>query len=200
MKWILVISALLIIFWSFTRAPKRVITSNNKDGAVIETTTPSPAATGYVEPVAGFKQRATKKLFGTYVTPQHSPVQPERFMGYHTGVDAEYGDVTGTVPVMAIAEGKVIYSKWVSGYGGVIVIQHPEFLGLYGHVVSSVNVGQEVKRGQQIAVLGKAYSVETDGERKHLHLGIIKGNHLNLLGYVQDKSLLSQWIDPMTLF
>ena len=34
-------------------------------------------------------QRITKKPFGIFVSPSHSPIQPEKFMGYHTGTDFE---------------------------------------------------------------------------------------------------------------
>ncbi|MDP1845177.1 MAG: hypothetical protein Q8L09_00330 [Candidatus Moranbacteria bacterium] len=44
--------------------------------------------------------------------------------------------------------------------------------------------------------MGKAYGAETDGERKHLHLGIHKGAGVNILGYVQSKAELSGWLDP----
>lgn len=47
-----------------------------------------------VLPIAEFEKRITKKPFGIYITPQNSPVQPERFTGYHTGVDVEYEDIT----------------------------------------------------------------------------------------------------------
>ncbi len=155
---------------------------------------------GLAEPVAEFKQRITKKFFGTYVTPQHSPVKQERFTGYHTGVDVEYGDVNGEVKVMAIDSGKVIMAGPVNGYGQVVVIQHQRYLSLYGHVVPSVKVGQIVAKGEEIAILGKAYSSETGGERKHLHLGIIKGQKIDYRGYVQQYNALSGWIDPLSLF
>ncbi|PIX12305.1 hypothetical protein COZ73_00470 [Candidatus Falkowbacteria bacterium CG_4_8_14_3_um_filter_36_11] len=90
-----------------------------------------------VFPVAEFKSRITKKPFGIYITPKTSPVQPERFQGYHIGVDVEYGDATGTVPVMAIADGQVVFSGWVSGYGGIVIIKHlinnQNYLVLYRH-------------------------------------------------------------------
>ncbi|HSX28782.1 MAG TPA: M23 family metallopeptidase [Candidatus Saccharimonadales bacterium] len=171
-------------------------------------TTPTPApqpAPELAEPIAQFKARITKKMFGTYVTPQNSPVQPERFQGYHNGVDVEYGDVTGDVPVYAITAGTVTYANWVSGYGGVIVVRYQisgaPHLVLYGHlnVASLAAVGAQVTRGQQIGKLGVAYSHETDGERRHLHFAVLAGTTLDLRGYVQAKSQLSGWIDPLTL-
>ena len=41
--------------------------------------------------------RITKKPFGIFITTQNSPVQPERFSGYHTGVDVEYKDAEGRI-------------------------------------------------------------------------------------------------------
>ncbi len=178
--------------------------SEVRNGVVISsypTLTPTlEMKNGLAEPVAEFKKRITKKFFGTYVTPQNSPVKPERFTGYHTGVDVEYGDVSGQVKVMAIDSGKVIMAGPVGGYGQVVVIQHQRYLSLYGHVVPSVKVGQVVAKGEKIAILGKAYSSETGGERKHLHLGIINGLKIDYRGYVQNYNELSGWINPMDLF
>src|SRR5947209_4518700 len=62
-------------------------------------TAPATKASTLHEPVVGFLSRVTKKPFGIYVNPANSPVQPERFSGYHTGADAEYGEVSADVPV-----------------------------------------------------------------------------------------------------
>ena len=73
---------------------------------------------------------------------------------------------------------------------------------VYGHLrLSSITapVGQDLAAGEQIGVLGTGYSTETDGERKHLHLGIHKGTALNSSGYVATSQQLSGWIDPLTL-
>lgn len=171
------------------------------------TTTPSAVPnTALAYPIGDFKHRITKKFFGTYVTPNNSPVQPEKFTGYHTGVDVEYTDIDTDVPVYAIADGTVLLARWASGYGGVIAIQHTingqPVIAIYGHVNPSQlpKVGAKVTKGQQIGILGKGYSNETDGERKHLHFGLVKGTTVNLLGYVPNKSQLSAWIDPLTVF
>ncbi|MEK7138257.1 MAG: M23 family metallopeptidase [Patescibacteria group bacterium] len=153
--------------------------------------------------------RVTKKPFGLYATPDNSPVQPEKFTGYHTGVDFETtpAEANIAIPVPALCDGKLLLKKYTTGYGGVVV-QSCTLAGqavtvIYGHVkLSSVTatVGQELKRGDIIGILGKGYSTETDGERKHLHLGIHKGTTINILGYVQKKSDLSAWLDPMKFF
>ncbi|MDF1498626.1 MAG: hypothetical protein P1P85_04740 [Patescibacteria group bacterium] len=69
---------------------------------------------------------------------------------------------------------------------------------IYGHIrLSSVekNVRDEFIAGEKLGVLGKGYRSETDGERKHLHLSIHKGSELNILGYIQIKQELENWID-----
>ena len=156
-------------------------------------------------PIAQFEQRITKKPFGIYITPQNSPVMPERFTGYHTGDDAEYGDVAGNVPVYAVYSGQIVLSEWVSGYGGTIVlhavINGEDLYILYGHLNPSslTPVNSNVTKGEQIAILGQGYTQETDGERKHLHFSIHKGS-LDLRGYVQSQSELSGWYDPLEFY
>lgn len=157
-------------------------------------------------PIADFEKRITKKIFGQYITKENSPVQPERFSGYHTGVDVEYGDVTGDVEVQSISDGTIIISRWVSGYGGVSVIKYnidkQDYFVLYGHLApaSLLKVNSEVKQGDKIGILGIGGSSETDGERKHLHFAIYKGSSPKLLGYVQTKAELEDWLDPIEFF
>lgn len=156
-----------------------------------------------VPPIAEFTSRITKKSFGTHVTPQDSPVSPEKFSGYHTGVDVEYGDVTSDVPVQAIASGRVVTSRTASGYGGVVAIEHDindtKIVAVYGHLdpASLVGNGVEVAAGQQIGILGEGFTPETDGERKHLHFAVRADATVSLLGYVPAKADLSAWLDPM---
>lgn len=160
-----------------------------------------------VLPVAGFYGRVTKKTFGMYITPKTSPVQPERFTGYHAGADAETtpSEQSIDVPVFSIAAGTVTLARYVSGYGGVVMIRYAingkSVTALYGHVRLAsvrVKVGDSVHAGQQIAVLGTGYSAETDGERKHLHFAILVGASSIVKGYVSAKSQLSAWLDPVT--
>jgi len=156
-----------------------------------------------VQPIAEFEKRVTKKPFGIYITPQSSPVQPEKFSGYHTGVDVEYSDVEDEVEVVAIADGIVLRSEWVSGYGGMTAIRHnidgQDYIVIYGHLNPDnlLAKGQTVSSGDKIGALGKGYSNQTDGERKHLHLAVYSGNDINVKGYVSSQEELSQWIDPL---
>jgi murein DD-endopeptidase MepM/ murein hydrolase activator NlpD len=163
---------------------------------------PNPLLTA---PVAGGLQRVTKKPFGIYVTPQNSPVSPEHFRGYHTGIDFETypGEQNSDVAVRAACTGPLLLKKTAQGYGGVAVqqcrLEGQDVTVIYGHLrYSSIrpDVQTQLQAGEQFAVLGTGYSSETDGERKHLHFGIHKGTAVNILGYVQNKSDLGQWLDP----
>jgi murein DD-endopeptidase MepM/ murein hydrolase activator NlpD len=166
----------------------------------------SPVAIGLADPIADFKARITKKTFGMHITPATSPVQPEKFTGYHTGIDVEYTDVTADVPVYALADDTIAYSGWVSGYGGALIIK-ADIKGathsvLYGHLrpASLPAVGTKFKKGDQMAVLGTGYSHETDGERRHLHFSVLSNDRIDLKGYVSNKSDLSGWLDPLSLY
>lgn len=167
---------------------------------------PLASAQNVVQPVANFAARITKKPFGIFITSQNSPVQPERFSGYHTGADVEYDDTAEDVPVRAIIAGTVLQSRTASGYGGVVVIQHEingePVVAIYGHLDpnSLVKVDTTVAAGQQIGILGDHKSSETDGERKHLHFALIPGTKVDLRGYVQSESELAAWRDPRSLF
>ena len=110
------------------------------------------------------------------------------------------------VPVYAIADGVIKYANYVSGYGGVVIVefsyQNQTYTALYGHIrltSATIKVGDKVQKGAQIAVLGSPNSSETNGERKHLHLAIHKGSSIDLRGYVQNQSELSNWIDPNSI-
>lgn len=168
------------------------------------TTIPTSTPT-LIDPIADFRHRVTKKFFGTYVSPGHSPVSPERFTGYHTGVDVEYNDQKGDIPAVSIADGTVIYSGYVNGYGGFVAVQYTintsQYIGTYGHLnpQSLIASNQKVNLGQTIGLLGLAYSTQTAGERRHLHFGLIKGNTLDFRGYVTDSSKLSTWVNPLDI-
>ncbi|MCX6797006.1 MAG: M23 family metallopeptidase [Candidatus Doudnabacteria bacterium] len=145
-------------------------------------------------PISNFQERVTKKPFGIYITPENSPIAPERFSGFHTGTDFETtaDEQNIDIPIFAICQGPLALKKYASGYGGVAVqqcqINNEVVTVIYGHLkLSSImqKTGATIKAGDQIALLGKGFSAETDGERKHLHLGIHKGAEINLLGYAQ---------------
>lgn len=159
-----------------------------------------------IAPIDEFYERITKKPFGIYITPQTSPVQPDRFEGYHTGVDIEYEGIVREIPVRAITSGKVILSKFASGYGGVIILRHnindEDLFVLYGHLDPKSMLPQrtQVTKGQIIGFLGEGRTEETDGARKHLHFAMLKKNSLDIRGYAQNKEELEGWYDPLEFY
>ena len=179
---------------------------NNTSPAATSTSPSKPVSKPQLtEPISNALPRITKKTFGLYVTPKNSPVQPEKFTGFHTGVDFETTaqEQNTDVGVFATCDGKLLLKKYASGYGGVAVqscaLDGKGVTIIYGHLrLSSItpNIGDSLKSGQKIAVLGTGYSSETNGERKHLHFGIHIGATVNILGYIQKQSDLRGWLDP----
>lgn len=177
----------------------------------VKTPSPSPSATftPTATPVPSVsildESRITKKEFGLYATPENSPVQPERFSGYHVGADFEttLDEADKDIVVPALCDGKLVSKRSATGYGGVAVqacaLDGQAVTVVYGHVkLSSVtaSVGDELKKGDVVGILGRGFSSETDGERKHLHLGIHKGSAIDIRGYVSKQSEISGWLDP----
>ncbi len=150
-------------------------------------------------------ERITKKPFGIQIFKANSPVQPEKFSGFHTGTDLETfeNEQDKDIQVRAICEGKILLKKQASGYGGVAVqecqLNSQSVTVIYGHLkFSSIKAqGTLLKAGDILGILGKGYSSETDGERKHLHLAVHKGVSVNILGYVQKQEDLENWFDPL---
>ncbi len=87
----------------------------------------------------------------------------------HYGVD--FGAPTGT-PVMAAADGRVIHSGWISGYGKSVKIRHsPRLVTLYAHMSKIfVNRGRYVKQGDTVGHVGST-GISTG---PHLHYGMYK--------------------------
>ncbi|OIO54783.1 hypothetical protein AUJ46_02235 [Candidatus Peregrinibacteria bacterium CG1_02_54_53] len=162
----------------------------------------------WTAPIDRAAERVTKKPFGISITPQNSPVQPERFTGYHTGTDYELlpGETPHDVTVRAACTGDVIAVQRVSGYGGVVVqrcsLNGETVTALYGHLALdrvAVSLHQTLDADDTIGVLGAADSQETDGERAHLHFAIHHGVVVEFKGYVPEQSTLDAWVDPMTV-
>jgi murein DD-endopeptidase MepM/ murein hydrolase activator NlpD len=72
---------------------------------------------------------------------------------FHTGqdIDAEYG-----TPVMAAANGTVIFVGWQNGYGQLVIIDHGDGLTTrYGHLSQlDATVGQSIARGTVVGRVG----------------------------------------------
>ena len=61
-------------------------------------------------------------------------------------------------PIHAIAKGKVVFAKWLSGYGLLIIVNHGHgYMTLYGRNNALYKtVGDSVKKGDLIATVGKS--------------------------------------------
>jgi len=99
----------------------------------------------------------------------------------HHGVD--FGARRGT-PILAAADGKVIFSGWKGGYGKVIKIRHKDnYVTLYAHQSRlKVKVGEQVSAGQVIGFVGS--TGRSTGP--HLHFGLYKnGRAINPMRMVK---------------
>ena len=107
------------------------------------------------------------------------PISKEYKM--HTGIDVETPRKT---PLVAAQTGTVIFANWFAGYGKAIIIDHGGgYATLYGHLdVISVDVGQVVKKGENIALSGNTgYSTGP-----HLHFEVrMNGDYVDPLTYVK---------------
>lgn len=88
---------------------------------------------------------------------------------FHTGIDisAPYGTI-----VVSSADGRVIYSGWIRGYGKTVIIYHGYgYVTLYAHLSEiSVYPPEDVYRGQMIGKVG------TTGRSfgPHLHYEVLR--------------------------
>lgn len=107
------------------------------------------------------------------------PISKEYTM--HTGIDIETPRKT---PLVAAQTGTVIFANWFAGYGKAIIIDHGGgYTTLYAHIdVISVEVGQVVKKGDNIALSGNTgYSTGP-----HLHFEVrMNGEYVDPLTYVK---------------
>ncbi len=99
----------------------------------------------------------------------------------HTGVDV--GAHSGT-HIYAAADGVIIESGWMGGYGKAVIIDHGSGIAtLYGHTSQIyVSSGQPVKRGQLIAAVGSTgFSTGP-----HLHFEVrVNGSPVDPLAYLR---------------
>lgn len=182
---------------------------NGTDGGPDEAIPDRAGMANVSVPLDRVQERVTAKPFGILITPETSPVRPERFRGYHTGTDFEiFPDESDVdVPVRAVCDGSIVMKRHADGYGGVVVgrctLGGGTVTVVYGHLaLSSVDaaVGDRIAAGDIIGLLGAAGSTDTDGERKHLHLGIRRGVTTDIRGYAADRTTLSGWLDPCDYF
>jgi len=99
-------------------------------------------------------------------------------MVFHAGLDIR---APRGRPIIAAADGVVVHSGWISGYGNAIVIEHGGGVEtLYGHCSALVvNSGTHVSRGQVVALVGS--TGRSTGN--HCHFEVRKnGQAVNPLG------------------
>ncbi|MFC5448536.1 murein hydrolase activator EnvC family protein [Paenibacillus aestuarii] len=107
---------------------------------------------------------------------------------FHAGIDI--GAPLGT-PITAVDSGIVLYAGKANGFGNWVVIKHANgLMSVYGHMYGDgifVKVGQEVQKGQEIAVVG------SDGESTgpHLHFGVATGITGNKMDYIDPRPYLN---------
>jgi lipoprotein NlpD len=95
-------------------------------------------------------------------TPFSWPVEGELTSGFgprngsfHDGVDI--AAPRGTA-VLAAADGQVIFSDVLRGYGNVVIVRHPDgYMTVYAHNQTNlVKTGQSVRRGERLAEVGQS--------------------------------------------
>ncbi len=90
---------------------------------------------------------------------------------FHDGVDI--GAPEGT-PIVAVAQGEVVYSDQLRGYGNMVIVRHAGgIVSVYAHnQINLVREGQQVARGEVIAKVGSTGRVSGP----HLHFELRKNN------------------------
>lgn len=129
---------------------------------------------------------------GTFTRPSAgyvSSTMGERWNKQHAGIDIA---ASGTVPVVAAADGVVSRSYFSSSYGNVVFVTHSiggqQWTTVYAHLSSrQVGEGAVVAKGQQVGIMGN--TGHSFGQ--HLHFELHKGpwnysksNAVNPLNYI----------------
>jgi hypothetical protein len=103
-------------------------------------------------------------------------------MRLHTGIDLVAAE---GIPVVSTEEGMVIKAELAEAWGNIIIIQHDgEYSTSYSHLKSmQVNVGDKVKKGQAIGLVGHTGLSTKD----HLHFELLqKGKAIDPIQYLPE--------------
>ncbi len=123
---------------------------------------------------------------GTISSPFGSRINPiSGCSEFHRGLDVS---TTAGMPIMATADGVVVFSGWNGGGGGnLVVITHGRgFSTYYAHnQKNAVQVGQSIKRGDIIGYVGSTGS--TTGSHVHYEVRH-NGKSENPINYTESRS------------
>jgi murein DD-endopeptidase MepM/ murein hydrolase activator NlpD len=124
----------------------------------------TPSASGFIWPVSG----TVVSGFGM------------RWGRMHEGIDITAPSGTA---IWAAADGTVIHSGWLGGYGNLVVVDHGNGLATaYAHASAIfVGVGQHVSQGESIALVGST----GNSSGPHLHFEVrVNGQAVDPLFYL----------------
>ncbi len=179
----------------------------------LEADQPASLADGYDAPVGTGQERALDRIWpGAWVDALGFGTRyrdSEQSQAYHTGADLNLNtprwDADRGAPVWSIASGTVTFAGRLEGWGQVVVIRHDPtesegnaVWARYAHVDRvQVRAGDQVARGQQIAVIGKP---EAPDAPYHLHFDICTSGvleqspgHWPRLDYY---AVITHYVDP----
>ncbi len=148
-----------------------------REPGVTQYTAPSQTA-DVVKPADAVETGITTKL----LWPTSAKIITQYYSWRHTGLD-----ISGSLPrpLYAAEDGIVTISGWNSGgYGYQVMIEHPNGMKTrYAHASKLfVNVGDEVKRGEVIAMMGS--TGRSTGP--HIHFEVyVNGSRVNPLLYIK---------------
>lgn len=163
---------------------KKQSTSSGYSAKSNSSSSSSPASSNVSQAPAVSSGNFTRPSAG-YV----SSTMGERWNKQHAGIDIA---ASGTVPVVAAADGVVSRSYFSSTYGNVVFVTHSisgqQWTTVYAHLSSrQVGEGAVVAKGQQVGIMGN--TGHSFGQ--HLHFELHKGpwnysksNAVNPLNYV----------------
>ena len=165
---------------------KKQSSSNSNSSSSNSSSTPSPSKA----PASVSSAPAVSS--GTFTRPSAgyvSSTMGERWNKQHAGIDIA---ASGTVPVVAAADGVVSRSYFSSSYGNVVFVTHnisgQTWTTVYAHLSSrQASDGAVVAKGQQIGIMGNT----GHSYGQHLHFELHKGewnysksNAVNPLSYI----------------
>ena len=219
---ILAVATIAVAFWFWQKngtndvkipSPQESPLSQNLENIPEEAPPVQPK--NIIFPISDFDNRITLNPFGSYFTGDKKQDIDQKvcnnattYAGYHTASDLEATaeEASIDVPVLAVANGKIVKVGNATGYGGILVlavnIDGGDYTAIYGHIdlkSTNLEVGDEVKVGHKLANLAPACSDGNGHTRKHLHFGLHKGSAIDVKGYVASQSELNSWVDPKVL-